>query len=126
MTLHIDLLEIPCAEYCEHNGVRGVFIPETPNFRYVPLDEPAARKKTRSRYNDKKQGRAIIRAELLHTRGGKCDYFGKLNVWPEYEDAFLANPNTAGKKFNFVFGYKFKKGNEELPVARARRIEDLL
>ena len=36
MTINFDLLALACAEYCEHNGQMGVFIPEVPNFKYTP------------------------------------------------------------------------------------------
>lgn len=108
MILNIDLLGLPCAEYCEHNGVKGIFIPEVPNFRYTPGSGP------------KKGGtpaRGTIGLNLYKTKNAsqRYDYMGRMNIWPEYRDAYLSNPNTVSRKRYIAYGYNWIAGQDETP-----------
>lgn len=120
MILNIDLLGIPCAEYCEKNGVKGIFIPEVPNFRFDPGDG--------GKRGGKPQ-RAMIRIGLLKTirKSQKYDFMGRMNIWPEYRDAYMANPNTVNRKRFMAYGYNFVgKDDAPAPVSTSEDFENLL
>ena len=121
MTVNIDLLGIPCAEYCEHDGIKGVFIPEAPNFRYSPPERLG---------RGAVPARAMISVGLFKTnkRSQKYDYMGQMNIWPEYQDAYLANPNTVNRKRYMAYGYNWTQRNEQSPArtSDARDFERLL
>lgn len=124
MILNIDLLGIPGSEYCEMNGVKGVFIPEVPNFRYSP-----AKNQTHRRGGTPE--RAVIGAGLYKIRAEKkknYDYFGRMTVWPEYREAYLSNPKTVNRKRYMVYGYNWIPGiNEGTPTLMdASDFENLL
>lgn len=106
MMLHVDLLGIPCAEYCERDGVRGVFIPEEPNFHY----EPPGRY-----FKGKNPARAVVRASLFRTfrKSQKYDYMGKIIIPKDYQDAYMSNPNTVSRTRYMVYGYNWSEFNDE-------------
>ena len=122
MNLIVDLLAIPCAEYCERGGVKGVFIPETPNLRYQPSGDAHGRK----------QDRAFVSISLFKTSRKKqrYDYMGKMRIWPEFQEAYLSNPNTVNRRQYIAYGYNFLgKQNEtndaaSSPEEFARLLED--
>lgn len=105
MIFNIDLLGIPCAEYCEHNGVKGIFIPEVPNFRFIKGDK-------------RKPDRAILKTSVFRTqhKAQSYDYMGRMDVLPEHRDAYMANPNTVNRKRYMLYGYNFTKGKDETPA----------
>lgn len=109
MIVNMDLLGIPCAAYCKHNGVKGIYIPEVPNFRYFP-GEPSMRRG--------KPARAILRFGPLKTmnRKQKYDFMGRMHIWPEFLDAYMSNPNTVNRKRFMVYGYNFSPGKDESPA----------
>lgn len=86
MRLNIDLMAIPGAEQIEYGGVKGVFIPEAPNYRHF-----------------NKRGsipeRAIIAVNLYKTktRSQKYDHVGQMTIFPEYAEAFLTNPRAVSR-----------------------------
>ena len=108
MILNVDLLSIPCAEYCERNGVKGVFIPEVPNFRFSP----------ESRGKRGQPAMATLTIDLFKTkyRTQKTDYLGKMRIWPEYQDAYMANPNTVSRRKHVAYGYNLVSGRDESPA----------
>lgn len=121
MIINLDLLGIPCAEYCEHNGVKGIFIPEVPNFIYLPESKIL---------RESFPARAMIRFGLLKTKDKKqkYDYMGRMHIWPEYQDAYMANPNTVNRRRYLAYGYNFSPGKDEspAPVSSAEDFENLL
>lgn len=119
MVINIDLLGIPCAEYCEKNGVKGIFIPEVPNFRYDPGDVGK---------RGGRPARATIRVGMLKTthKKQKYDFMGRMSVWPEYRDAYMANPNTVNRKRFMAYGYNFSGKDDEPSFVHSEDIENLL
>lgn len=124
MILNIDLLGIPGSEVIEHDGVKGVFIPEIPNYRYSPAKNQVHRRGGTPE-------RAIIAVGLYkmkQEKEKKFDYFGRMTVWPEYREAYLSNPKTVNRKRYMVYGYNWlgKKEGEENIVTNASDFEKLL
>lgn len=104
MRLNIDLMAIPGAEQIEYGGVKGVFIPEVPNYRHF-----------------NKRGsipeRAIIAVNLYKTktRSQKYDHVGQMMIYPEYAEAFLTNPRTVSRHRYVAYGYSWYKGDGDAP-----------
>lgn len=106
MTLNFDLLGLACAEYTEHDGVKGVFIPEEPNFTYTPGS--GYRKGATP-------PRAVVNVQLYKTlkRQQKYDWMGRQMIPARFRDAYMANPNTVSRKRWCVYGYNFLPGSNE-------------
>lgn len=121
MTLNIDLLALACAEYCERDGQKGVFIPEVPNFKYTPGTG------TRKRATP---ARAIVSLNLYKSKNPrkKYDSVGQQLIPQEYLEAYLANPNTVMRSPFVAYGYNSRKWKDELPerTSSAADIEKLL
>ncbi len=85
MIINFDLLGIPCSEYCEHDGVKGVFIPEVPNFKYTPG--------TGTRKNAFPP-KAVVNLALFKSRNQnrKYDYAVRQLIPQEHLETYLANP----------------------------------
>ncbi|MBR3467400.1 MAG: hypothetical protein IKH15_09300 [Bacteroidales bacterium] len=121
MIIYIDLLGIPRAEYCERNGVKGIFIPEVPNFRYSPE-------------SNFKRGsvpaRAMIGVGLYKTnkRSQKYDYLGQMKIFPEYQEIYMASPLSEHRQRHMAYAYnwKGKSEGEEASVSSAADFEKLL
>lgn len=104
MLVNFDLLALPGAEYCERDGVRGVFVPEVPNFEYFPATR-TGKKSTPSR--------AVIRSRQIRARGAAYDYCGAPFIPRKYYDAYLANPNYVNRHARCVFVYNSKRHTAE-------------
>lgn len=120
MMINVDLLGLACAEYCEHNGVKGVFIPEVPNFKYHPCT--GFRKGATP-------ARATVNVRLYKTnkQSQKYDWMGRQVIPKEHMDAYMANPNTVSRKRWCAYGYNFS-GKSEGPekVSSSSDFEKLL
>ena len=105
MMINVDLLGLACAEYCEHNGVKGVFIPEVPNFRYKP--GTGFRK-------GETPARAMVSVSMLkaNKQSQKYDWMGRQVIPKEHLDAYMANPNTVSRKRWCAYAYNFMGRNE--------------
>ena len=83
MTLTVDLLAMAGAQYLELNGVKGVFIPEVPNYRFTPQQRIGRRS-----FPPKAS------AQLVFFRGRKRNGkrgrdLAKQGIYPEYHDIVL-------------------------------------
>lgn len=120
MTINIDLLGLACAEYCEHNGVKGVFIPEVPNFNYHP--GTGFRKGAMP-------PRASVSIHLYKTnkKSQKYDWMGRQTIPSNHLDTYMSNPNTVNRKRWCAYGYNFI-GRSEGPerVSSSSDFEKLL
>lgn len=96
MRVNFDLLALPGAEYCERDGVRGVFVPEEPNFEFHPASL-AGKNGTPSR--------AVVCTSLIRARRAAYDWSGSSFVPRKYYDAYLANPNYVNRRRRCVFVY---------------------
>ena len=119
MTLKIDLLGLACAEYIELDGVKGVFIPETPNFTFIP-STGYRRKATRPR--------AFICLQLLKPASKKnYDWMGRQTIPKEHFGEYMSNPNMVSRKAWCAYGYNYKSGPSSITdVSTAADFEELL
>ena len=96
MRVNIDLLGLPGAEYCDRDGVKGVFVPEEPNFEYQPG-------KKKGKKSD--PSRAVVVAKPVRAKDANYDFVAAPSIPRKYYDAYMANPKFVNRRRRFLFIY---------------------
>ena len=118
MTFCVDLLAMAGAQYMELNGVKGVFIPEVPNFKYKPGE---------SFRRGANPPRAMLSMAMFktHRASQKYDWMGKQMIPPDYQDEYLSNPDMVSRSRYCAYGYNWKTGVDDRQ-SMAQELERLL
>ena len=119
MVVNIDLLGFAGAEYCDRDGVKGVFIPEEPNFdfrRGVNVGKKSS------------PSRAVVSSKLKKVSGKTYGWCGGNRIPRKYYDAYMANPNFVNRKrlCVFVYGKDGRTGNGTNNVSTIEDFERML
>lgn len=105
MKIYVDLLGIPGAEKIEHNGIKGIFIPEVPNYR-----------EQQAKGNNPARATIAINLWPTKNKAQRYDFSGQMQIYPEHAEAYLSNPRAVNRTRFVAFGYKWSKSDTEKPT----------